>query len=233
MEKLKRAILNKSQRVLAVLLALVLVVGLLPAFELEANAATYLNLLDYFTRDELTHTLKAGDKVKMNYIREGGILYMPAYLSYTSGSAAKTVPGRYSITFGDEFTLDTMPAFCIEHGQKMVNSGSQLTLVEYSDANKALVMGAFANGHKNTPYWIFLDQKVVNSCETEYIDAIRPLGGWDQGDGDPFDGWLTEDEYWYATQLAVWAALGQIGVEGAKGAALQVVTKNDALQFGV
>jgi hypothetical protein len=67
METIKRGISKVYQRVLAMSMALVMLVGILPAFELGASAAESTNILDYYTEDVLRHRLSAGQKVKMEY----------------------------------------------------------------------------------------------------------------------------------------------------------------------
>ena len=79
------------------------------------------------------------------------------------------------------------PAYCIAHGLSSVPEGTMLPLTGRYEAN-IKVTGAFASGHPQVPLAQFR------------VDNNLPA--------------LTEDEYSYATQLAIWAALGQLGVEG-------------------
>jgi uncharacterized surface anchored protein len=83
------------------------------------------------------------------------------------------------------------PGFCINWGLKAPSSTKQLQISgRYTASPKTA--GAFANGYPQFPLSDFLE---VNSDVSE-------LKG------------LTVDEYVYATQVAVWATLGQLAVEG-------------------
>ena len=79
------------------------------------------------------------------------------------------------------------PAYCIAHGLSPVAEGTQLPLTGRYSAN-VKVTGAFASGYPQVPLAEF--------------HAAHSLPA------------LTEEEYAYSTQLAIWAALGQLAVEG-------------------
>ena len=96
---------------------------------------------------------------------------------------------------GNTYTTDdglSGPAYCINHG--LAWSAKRLPITgKYTSSPETA--GAFANGYPQHSLDTFLDL---------YLDKNAILEG------------LTEDEYCYATQVAVWATLGQVGVDGTK-----------------
>ena len=97
--------------------------------------------------------------------------------------------GGYIYTTNDGITG---PAYCIDHGLAYTNK--VLPITGKYNANPATA-GAFSSGYPQTPLETFHYLYLENN------DIIRDL---------------TEDEYRYATQLAVWATLGQLGIDGTK-----------------
>ncbi|MDE6282157.1 MAG: Cys-Gln thioester bond-forming surface protein, partial [Oscillospiraceae bacterium] len=79
----------------------------------------------------------------------------------------------------------------VNHGLKGVSPSKSLTVQEYNREPKT--MGAFANGYPN---------RTLAQFKELHQDDVRGING------------LTEDEYKYATQLAVWATCGQLAVPG-------------------
>ena len=79
------------------------------------------------------------------------------------------------------------PAYCVEHGEGYPNGYITVDLTPYTQ--NPTMMAAFSSGH---PFVSLEDFKSAHS------DMAA----------------LTHDEYGYATQLAVWAALDQLSVEG-------------------
>ena len=79
------------------------------------------------------------------------------------------------------------PAYCIKHGSGYPNGYLPVNTSPYT-ANPAMT-AAFASGYP-----------IVSLAD--FTASFSDVAG------------LTEDEYGYATQLAVWAALGQLAVEG-------------------
>ena len=85
----------------------------------------------------------------------------------------------------------TGPAYCINWGLKNVLSTKALPITGLYTSNPKTI-GAFANGYPQRSLADFLE-----------IHADEPkIKG------------LTEDEYAYATQVAIWSSLGQLAVEG-------------------
>jgi len=85
----------------------------------------------------------------------------------------------------------TGPAYCINWGLKAVPSTKALPITGlYTSSPKTI--GVFSNGYPQRSLADFME-----------IHADKPeiLG-------------LTEDEYAYATQVAIWSSLGQLAVEG-------------------
>ena len=93
----------------------------------------------------------------------------------------------YTYTTNDGLTG---AAYCIDHG--LHNTTKVLPITGKYNASPAAA-GAFANGYPQHSLETFLGL---------YLDRWPVLAG------------LTVDEYRYATQIAVWASLGQLGVEG-------------------
>jgi len=115
------------------------------------------------------------------------VKYLPKhyYLTTTAGTAVRA--GGYTYTTNDNITG---PAYCIDHGLDW--TGKALPITGKYSASPATA-GAFANGYPQMPMSSFLERNL----------ARHPaLSG------------LTEDEYCYATQIAVWATLGQLAVDG-------------------
>ncbi|MDL2287969.1 Cys-Gln thioester bond-forming surface protein [Oscillospiraceae bacterium OttesenSCG-928-F05] len=115
-----------------------------------------------------------------------GTLDRQAYLSTSTGVVIGG--GHRSYTTNDGITG---PAYCINYGLNEVSSTKTLNITgRYFSSPKT--MGAFANAYPQRTLAQFLD---IHS-------AIPELSG------------LTESEYAYATQLAIWATLEQLGIEG-------------------
>ncbi len=85
----------------------------------------------------------------------------------------------------------TGTAYCVNWGLSAVSSSKSLTLQEYN--RKPQTMGAFANGYPN---------RTLEQFKELHPDDVRGIAN------------LTEDEYRYATQVAVWATCGQLSVNG-------------------
>ncbi|MCI9214491.1 MAG: Cys-Gln thioester bond-forming surface protein, partial [Oscillospiraceae bacterium] len=108
------------------------------------------------------------------------------YLTKTTGG---TIGGGYWKYTSNNGATGT--AYCVNHGLKGVSPSKSLTIQEYNRSPKT--MGAFANGYPNRT-----------------LEQFKELHGGDvRGIAS-----LTEDEYKYATQLAVWATCGQLAVPG-------------------
>ena len=108
------------------------------------------------------------------------------YLSRTSGG---TIGGGYwKYTSNDGLTGT---AYCVNHGLKGVSPSKALTVQEYN--RNPQTMGAFANGYPN---------RTLEQFKELHDDDVRGIAN------------LTEDEYKYATQAAVWATCGQLAVPG-------------------
>ncbi|MDE6589084.1 MAG: Cys-Gln thioester bond-forming surface protein, partial [Oscillospiraceae bacterium] len=111
------------------------------------------------------------------------------YGNYLSISTGGTVGGGYWKYTSNNGTTGT--AYCVNHGLKGVSPSKSLTVQEYNREPKT--MGAFANGYPN---------RTLAQFKELHQDDVRGVSG------------LTEDEYKYATQLAVWATCGQLAVPG-------------------
>jgi len=109
------------------------------------------------------------------------------YLTSTSGNSLGGMAWSYKTNTGI-----TGPAYCINHGLKAVPSNKELTIGGPYTANPKTT-GAFATGYPQRSLEDFLDL---------YVPENPGLAG------------LTEAEYAYATQLAIWSTLGQLAVEG-------------------
>jgi len=107
----------------------------------------------------------------------------------------KTTSGVRLIGNAWEYMTDTGvkgPAYCINWGLLDPTETRKLTIAgRYTASPKTT--GTFANGYPQRP---LSDFKSINSGDYPSISS------------------LTELEYAYATQLAVWASLGQIAVQG-------------------
>ncbi len=121
-----------------------------------------------------------------------------------SGSVKIRADGRHEIlkkstggTFGSDgwdFTSNDGIqgiAYCVNWGLKHVSPNKSLKLQPYN--RKPKTMGAFANGYP---------QRSLEQFKELHKDEVR---GIDK---------LTKGEYQYATQIAVWATCGQLGVPG-------------------
>ncbi len=109
------------------------------------------------------------------------------YMQTTNGNSLNGEAWTYTTNTGIQG-----PAYCINWGLKNPASDKKLTIAgKYTASPKTI--GAFANGY---PQKSLEDFKDVNR-------ALFPL----------VDG-LNREEYACATQLAVWATLGQLAVEG-------------------
>ena len=107
------------------------------------------------------------------------------YLVTTAGTTLRA--GDYTYTTNDGLSG---PAYCIDHGLDYTDE--VLPVVGKYTASPATA-GAFANGYP---------QHSVDTFLGLYLKDNAVLAG------------LTEAEYAYATQTAVWATLGQLGVDG-------------------
>ncbi|MDL2272986.1 Cys-Gln thioester bond-forming surface protein, partial [Oscillospiraceae bacterium OttesenSCG-928-G22] len=129
---------------------------------------------------------------------------------YLKTTAGNTIGGSfYEYTTNDGIKG---PAFCINHGLRTTTKSLTIT-GRYTSSPQT--MGAFANGYPQRPLAQFLDVNQANH---------PALAG------------LTESEYGYATQLAVWSSLGQLAVEGTgftAGRATIVKPTGDAQQVRV
>ena len=132
--------------------------------------------------------------------------------NYLTTTAGNTIGGGYRYYKTNDGI--TGPAYCIDWGLAMVPSSKRLTIAgRYLSSPKT--MGAFANGYPQRSLADFLEL---------YSGDYPMLNG------------LTEDELAYATQIAVWASLGQIGVEGTSftaGRATIPAQSNDAQKVRV
>ena len=108
------------------------------------------------------------------------------YLGTTKGSSIGGGYWKYTSNNGLTGT-----AYCVNHGLKGVSPSKALTVQPYNREPKT--MGAFANGYPN---------RTLAQFKELHAGDVRGVSG------------LTEDEYKYATQLAVWATCGQLAVPG-------------------
>ena len=111
------------------------------------------------------------------------------YGNYLSRSTGGTTGGGYW-----KYTSNnglTGAAYCVNHGLKGVSPSKALTVQEYNRNPKT--MGAFANGYPN---------RTLAQFKELHADDVRGIAN------------LTEDEYKYATQAAIWATCGQLAVPG-------------------
>ena len=109
--------------------------------------------------------------------------------SYLSKSTGGSIGGGYwQYTSNDGLTGT---AYCVNWGLKGVSPSKSLTIQEYN--RNPQTMGAFANGYPN---------RTLAQFKELHADDVRGIAS------------LTEDEYKYATQLAVWASCGQLAVSG-------------------
>lgn len=104
-----------------------------------------------------------------------------------------TAKGNFLKAAGYTYTTNdglVGPAYCIDYG--LMNTNKVLPITGKYTSHPATA-GVFANGYPQHTLATFL----------ELFLASNPV----------LEG-LSEDEYMYATQVAVWASLGQLGVEG-------------------
>ena len=109
--------------------------------------------------------------------------------NYLSKSTGGSIGGGYwKYTSNDGLTGT---AYCVNWGLKGVSPSKSLTIQEYN--RNPQTMGVFANGYPN---------RTLAQFKELHADEVRGIAS------------LTEDEYKYATQLAVWASCGQLAVSG-------------------
>lgn len=108
------------------------------------------------------------------------------YLGTTKGSSIGG--GYWKYTSNDGLTGT---AYCVNHGLKGVSPSKALTVQPY-DRNPQ-TMGVFASGYPN---------RTLEQFKELHQDDVRGVNA------------LTEDEYKYATQLAIWASCGQLAIPG-------------------
>lgn len=105
----------------------------------------------------------------------------------------QTTAGTWLRACGYDYTTNdglTGPAYCIDHG--LAYTGKVLPITGKYEAS-AKTAGAFANGYPQHSLDTFLGLHLAEN---------------------PILAGLTEYEYRYATQVAVWATLGQLAVDG-------------------
>ncbi len=131
-----------------------------------------------------------------------------SYLNKTSGG---TIGGGYwKYTSNDGLTGS---AYCVNWGLTGVSPSKALTVQPYDRNPKT--MGAFTNGYPN---------RTLAQFKQLHDSDVRGIGQ------------LTEMEYKYATQVAVWATCGQISVPGTSftaGRTAVVVPTSDARQIRI
>ena len=108
---------------------------------------------------------------------------------YLSKSTGGTLGGS-SWTYTSNTGL-TGTAYCVNWGLSAVSPNKALTLQEYN--RNPQTMGAFANGYPN---------RTLEQFKELHANDVRGIAN------------LTEDEYKYATQVAVWATCDQLAVSG-------------------
>ena len=111
------------------------------------------------------------------------------YGNYLTKSTGGTIGGGYWKYTSNNGATGT--AYCVNHGLKGVSPSKALTVQEYNRNPKT--MGAFASGYPN---------RTLEQFKELHQNDVRGISG------------LTEDEYKYATQLAIWATCGQLAVPG-------------------
>nr|WP_325299425.1 SpaA isopeptide-forming pilin-related protein [uncultured Dysosmobacter sp.] len=108
------------------------------------------------------------------------------YLGTTKGSSIGG--GYWKYTSNDGLTGT---AYCVNHGLKGVSPSKALTVQPYN--RNPQTMGVFASGYPN---------RTLEQFKELHQDDVRGVNA------------LTEDEYKYATQLAIWASCGQLAIPG-------------------
>ena len=111
------------------------------------------------------------------------------YGNYLSKKNGGTIGGGYWRYTSNDGLNGT--AYCVNHGLKGVSPSKALTVQPYNREPKT--MGAFANGYPN---------RTLAQFKELHANDVRGIAS------------LTEDEYKYATQMAVWATCGQLSVPG-------------------
>ena len=106
------------------------------------------------------------------------------YLGTTKGSSIGG--GYWKYTSNDGLTGT---AYCVNHGLKGVSPSKALTVQPYN--RNPQTMGVFASGYPN---------RTLEQFKELHQDDVRGVNA------------LTEDEYKYATQLAIWASCGQLAI---------------------
>ena len=110
-----------------------------------------------------------------------------SFLESTTGTAFGGSAWSYTTNDGI-----SGPAYCVNWGLRGVPADKELT-ISGMFSNSPKTMGAFAGGYPQRSLDDFIKINLPNYPE---------LAG------------LTESEYGYATQIAVWASLGQVAIEG-------------------
>ena len=111
------------------------------------------------------------------------------YGNYLSKKNGGTIGGGYwKYTSNDGLTGT---AYCVNHGLKGVSPSKALTIQPYN--RNPQTMGVFAGGYPN---------RTLEQFKELHQDDVRGVNA------------LTEDEYKYATQLAIWASCGQLAIPG-------------------
>ena len=130
---------------------------------------------------------------------------------YLSKSTGGTLGGSsWTYTSNDGLTGT---AYCVNWGLAAVSPNKSLTIQEYN--RKPQTMGVFANGYPN---------RTLEQFKELHADDVRGIAN------------LTEDEYKYATQVAVWASCDQLSVPGTSftaGRAALVEPTADAQQIRI
>ena len=111
------------------------------------------------------------------------------YGNYLSKKNGGTIGGGYWKYTSNNGVTGT--AYCVNHGLKGVSPSKALTVQPYNREPKT--MGAFANGYPN---------RTLAQFKELHANDVRGIAS------------LTEDEFKYATQMAVWATCGQLSVPG-------------------
>ena len=130
---------------------------------------------------------------------------------YLSKSTGGTIGGGYWEYTSNDGIQGT--AYCVDFGLSGPSSSKSLPLQPYNRSPHT--MGAFANGYP---------QRSLEQFKELHAGDVRGIDD------------LTEDEYKYATQVAVWATCGQLSVPGTTftaGRASVVVPTSDAQQIRI
>ena len=130
---------------------------------------------------------------------------------YLSKSTGGTIGGGYWEYTSNDGIQGT--AYCVDFGLSGPSPSKSLPLQPYNRSPHT--MGAFANGYP---------QRSLEQFKELHAGDVRGIDD------------LTEDEYKYATQVAVWATCGQLSVPGTTftaGRASVVVPTSDAQQIRI